>query len=74
MRAQIQPVQPWYRVPVTWLLVALPASAVVASTLTAVVAIRNPDPVIKAEGGDRPAIEARNHAATGGKKGSAGGR
>lgn len=68
MRTQSQPLQPWYRVPITWLLVALPGSAVLASTLTAVIAIRNPDPVIKAEGSDRPAVEARNHVATGGKK------
>lgn len=64
------PVQPWYRQRMAWLVVALPVIAVVASFITLFVALRNPDPVIKAEGrqaDERPAVEGRNHAATGGK-------
>jgi uncharacterized protein len=65
------PAQPWYRHPITWLVVALPLIAVVASFITLFVALANPDPVVKPAGRvaeERPAVEGRNHAATGGFK------
>jgi len=66
-----QPVQPWYRVRFVWLVVALPLSAVLASTATVVIAVSNPDPVLQVRNSaptERPAVEGRNHAATGGQK------
>ena len=39
-------VSPWWRVGMAWLAVGLPASAVVAATLSAVIAIRGADPVV----------------------------
>jgi hypothetical protein len=65
---------PWWRFPIAWLAVGLPASAVVAATASAVIAVRHADPVVAqahrsaeaaAEGGAlEPAERARNHAAT----------
>ena len=69
---------PWWRFPIAWLALGLPASAVVAATASAVIAIRHADPVVadaragahlSAEAAtDRGAVEpaetARNHAAT----------
>lgn len=60
---------PWWRVRMVWLVIAGPAAVVLASVITAVIAVR---------GGDRPLLEglrpqahtmapaaqARNHAAT----------
>ena len=71
------PTQPWYRHRITWLVVALPLIAVVASFITLFVALRNPDPVIKVAkdaAEERPAVEGRNHAATGGKQDGSAGR
>jgi hypothetical protein len=54
-----------------FLVLALPLSAVVAGTTTAVIAIRNADEVIQPQAKqapERPAVEGRNHAATGGKR------
>ncbi len=71
MSSTSQPVQPWYRIRFVWLVVALPLSAVLASTATVVIAISNPDPVIQVRASaptERPAVEGRNHAATGGNK------
>ncbi len=65
------PIQPWHRQRMAWLVVALPLIAVVASFTTLFIAIANPDPVIKATADaaeERPAVEGRNHAATGGVK------
>ncbi len=65
------PRQPWWRTRFMFLVLALPLSAVLAGTTTAVIAIRNADEVIKAEASQapqRPAVEGRNHAATGGKR------
>lgn len=70
MHAQL-PVQPWYRQRMVWLVLALPLSAVVAGIATALIALANPDPVLKVEAErnpERPALEGRNHAATGGRK------
>lgn len=65
------PVQPWHRQRMAWLVVGLPLLAVTASFATLFLAIRNPDPVLTTSVGaaeERPAVEGRNHAATGGKK------
>jgi hypothetical protein len=54
-----------------YLVLALPLSAVVAGTTTAVIAIRGADEVVKPaaqQAPERPAVEGRNHAATGGKR------
>lgn len=71
---QPNPSQPWYRFRMVWLVVAFPLAAVVMGVGTAVMAVRNPDPVLKVAPGaaeEAPAVEGRNHAATGGKKASA---
>ena len=71
------PTQPWYRHRITWLVVALPLIAVVASFITLFVALSNPDPVLKVTteaAEERPAVEGRNHAATGGKQDDSAGR
>lgn len=68
------PSQPWYRFRMVWLVLAFPLAAVVMGIGTVVVAVRNPDPVLKVAPGaveEAPAVEGRNHAATGGKKASA---
>ncbi len=65
------PRQPWWRTPFMYLVLALPLSAVVAGTATAVIAVRNADEVIRPTAQkptERPAQEGRNHAATGGKR------
>ncbi len=65
------PAQPWYRQRITWLVVGLPLLAVVASFVSLFMALRSPDPVLTVTTGaaeERPAVEGRNHAATGGKR------
>ncbi len=68
--------RPWWSFGHVWLLIAGPAIVVVAGFFTYYLAVRLPDPVLsthvptKAEGqaGDisqAPAVQARNHAATG---------
>ena len=69
--------RPWWSFGHVWLLIAGPAVVVVAGFFTYYLAVRSPDPVlptqvlVKAEsqgGGDisqAPAVQARNHAATG---------
>jgi hypothetical protein len=39
--------KPWWRYPFVWLVVGLPASAVVAATASGILAIRNADPVVQ---------------------------
>ncbi len=62
------PVQPWWRVPMVWLVIGGPATVVVAAIVTAVIAVRGADPVIGQEPdasfSERPAVQGRNHAAT----------
>jgi hypothetical protein len=68
---QPNPVQPFWRFGINWLVIGLPVTAVVASFITLGVAIMNPDPVLQPEAAapqERPAVEGRNHAATGGKQ------
>lgn len=68
------PEAPWWRHGLVWLVLGLPFAAVVASTITAVVAVRGADPeveraaVVEHRVGNKdplaPAVKARNHAAT----------
>jgi hypothetical protein len=78
--ADASPSLPWWRYRFVWLVVGLPASAVVAATASGIIAIRGADPVVAeysqaarqaaAESLSRedatriPAELARNHAAT----------
>ena len=56
--------RPWWREPMLWLVIGGPVAVVVAGVATLVIAIQQPDPVIKADAGRLPAVQARNHAAT----------
>lgn len=64
--------QPWWRFGMVWLVIAGPASVVVAGIVTMNLAINGADPVIqeppaRAQAADpalTPAMKARNHAAT----------
>ena len=62
----------WWRVGMMWLVVGGPLAVVVASFATLALAILNPDPVsapaASAKAADQLAVQARNHAATAGKK------
>jgi uncharacterized protein len=65
------PTQPFFSFKFNWLVIGLPLLAVVASFTTLFLALSNPDPVLKVGANavaERPAVEGRNHAATGGKK------
>ncbi len=65
------PRQPWWRFRIVWLVIGLPLTAVLASTTSAVLAIRGADSVVSATAvapEQRPAVEGRNHAATGGRR------
>jgi hypothetical protein len=68
---------PWWRFRIVWLVVALPALAVVASVVSATIAVRHADPVIAGHAAAtaedaasaarranplEPAEQARNHA------------
>ena len=62
------PIVPWWRVGMVWLVLAGPAIVVAAGVATAVIAVRNADPVVTAAAGGSdqagaPALQARNHAA-----------
>ncbi len=52
----------WWRHPHVWLVIAGPAAVVVASMVTAVIAVRGADKVIT-EQPLTPAVQGRNHAA-----------
>jgi uncharacterized protein len=70
----------WWRYPHVWLLIAGPATVVVAGFVTAYIAVRHADPVVATDyyrrgieinktlaAGDKarlPAMQGRNHAAT----------
>ncbi len=41
-----QPVIAWWRIPIVWLVVGLPLSAVVAATASGIIAVRHADPVV----------------------------
>jgi hypothetical protein len=70
------PQRPWWSFGHVWMLIAGPAIVVVAGFFTYYLAVRSPDPVLptqvpvktEGQGGDisqAPAVQARNHAATG---------
>jgi hypothetical protein len=66
---QPEPSQPWWRMPILWLVLGGPAVVVVAGVATAVIAIRHADtvvaaPVARVTPALQPAVQARNHAAT----------
>jgi uncharacterized protein len=66
--------RPWWRHGLVWLVIGLPLSAVVAGTITAVIAVRGADPEVErpavvqqrvdAKDPAAPAVRACNHAAT----------
>ena len=71
--------RPWWREPTMWLVVGGPAAVVVASIVTCVIAVMQPDPLVvddpyarglelsqQGQAQHVPAMSARNHAATGG--------
>lgn len=60
------PAPRWWRFGMAWFAFGLPASAVVASTLSAVIAIRHADPVVDAHraGAHQPAEQSAEGAAT----------
>lgn len=72
-----RPARPWWQFGHVWLVIAGPAVVVVAGFFTYYLAVRAPDPVLStqpaaqagaASGADishAPAVQARNHAATG---------
>ena len=64
----VSPSQPWWRHGMVWLVIGGPAVVVVAGIATAVIAIRGADPLVDttrtAAPEGRPAVQARNHAAT----------
>jgi hypothetical protein len=64
-RAPTEP-QPWWRVSMMWLVLLGPVAVVLAGVWTAVLAVRGADSMVRtsARGADRPAVQARNHAAT----------
>lgn len=69
MHREVRPGElPWWRYRMVWLVIGGPMAVVVASLVTAVIAMRGADPVVSGELGgtasQRPAIQARNHAAT----------
>lgn len=67
-------VVPWWRHGLVWLVLAFPLAAVVAGTVTAVIAVRGADPEVERAGEVErrvlakdpaaPALRARNHANT----------
>ncbi len=63
---------PWWRVGMVWFALAGPAAVVVAGLVTAGIAVHGADPVLRIEpqaaAPQTPAIQARNHAATGGRR------
>lgn len=44
--AAAAPAKAWWRFPIVWLVVGLPAAAVVAATASGIIAVRHADPVV----------------------------
>ena len=76
MKQPNNPQRPWWSFGHVWLLISGPAIVVVAGFFTYYLAVRSPDPVLPTQaaspsaeqGSDisqTPAVQARNHAATG---------
>ena len=53
----------WWREPMMWIVVGGPLIVVLAAIATAVIAVKNVDPVLDTRSG-QPAVQGRNHAAT----------
>lgn len=70
--AEPGPRLPWWRVGMVWFALAGPAVVVIAGLVTAGIAVHGADPVLRIEPSaaapQAPAIQARNHAATGGRR------
>ena len=73
MHKPANPIRPWWREPMVWLVIGGPAVVVVAAIGTGIVAWRGADPLVleapsaNAAPSNRalePALKARNHAAT----------
>jgi uncharacterized protein len=66
--------KPWWKYPIVWLVVGGPLVVVIASIVTAGLAIKHVDPVLDTSDkkiqnpSELPAIKARNHAAEGSKQ------
>ncbi|MDQ5897287.1 MAG: uncharacterized protein QG612_1373 [Pseudomonadota bacterium] len=67
--------RPWWRFKMMWLVVGGPLVVVVASFVTLALALKHPDEVIQTadrveadQAAQAPAMQGRNHAATGGVK------
>jgi uncharacterized protein len=63
------PTQPWWRIGMMWLTLGGPVVVAVASLVSATLAVRGADvplqlPGVTATSAHRPAVQARNHAAT----------
>ncbi|MCK6427362.1 MAG: hypothetical protein L6Q75_20085 [Burkholderiaceae bacterium] len=69
--------EPWWRVKMLWLVIGGPLAVVIAGFVTLGLALKNPDPVLErppvsagpegtTDAAHTPAMQARNHAATGG--------
>jgi hypothetical protein len=62
------PAAPWWRHGMLWLVIGGPLVVVVASLVTAVIAVRGADPIVDTRPSsarqEQPAVQARNHAAT----------
>lgn len=72
--SEVRPPQPWWRFGLVWMVVGGPAVVVVAGLVTFYLAVSNPDPVLPTYGQSSsqtrsithaPALQGRNHAATG---------
>lgn len=66
--------KPWWQYRMVWLVIGGPLVVVIASFVTLGLALRHPDPVIEPsvtaqDSAHMPALQGRNHAATGGIKG-----
>jgi hypothetical protein len=65
---------PWWRLPIVWMVIAGPALVVVASLVTAAIAVTHVDPVLDTSkdqvhtGSNAPALLGRNHAAEAAKQ------
>ncbi len=65
---------PWWKYKMVWLVIGGPLVVVMASFVTLALAIRHPDPVLEStsvatpDAAHLPAMQGRNHAATGGVK------
>jgi hypothetical protein len=84
MNPNPEPVRPWWKEPYVWMVIAGPASAVLACVVTAVYIFQGPDRLVaedqlsqsramqqeirQADTQRQPALVGRNHSATGGAR------